>query len=853
MNNRQTANNVGKPHRSLPNLPPALPITGSHPQRFKQTLLHGVMTALLGGVLLSGQAVAEPSRHYNIPARSLNNALMQFAADAKLELIFTADKVRGINAKSLNGNMTHAQALQQLLQNSGYTYRFVNDHTVTVEKQAEPEAVKPQTVNESENTLKEMMVTGEAINEKDSSYQHDPYNKDYSVPNTTFATKTDTPMMETPLNVQVLPKAILDNQQAIRLDQAVKYVSGVTAGQGAGGLTDQITMRGFFNFNLFRNGFRIDASGSEGTRNMANVQSIEVLKGPAAMLYGRVEPGGMVNIVTKKPLDTPYYALQQQFGSFDLYRTSIDATGAITDDKNLLYRMNFAYENSGSFREFGDNDKVFFSPVLQWNISPQTTALLELEYRNETSNYDLHARPLIIDGTRADGTWINPRLADISRERNLMEYNPNHVEDKLIGLNLSHKFNDDWTLTEQVNIQLLDRDRLAMLPGVLQADKRTLNRQLLTSDFFTNNSYFTTTNLTGHFDTWGMKHTLLLGGDYYLQDMNTVGYSSTVPWTIDIYNPVHTGLPPTNPTTRASQSFHTNTDLYGIYLQDQIKLPYNVHVMGGFRYQNVEQYDVIAKKIGQQADAVTPQVGVLWQPINWLSLYGNYVENFGATNGIGQGGVFLPPQTAQQWEAGFKTSFFDDRFSSTIAYYDLTKQNIATSDPFNPSFSVATGEARSRGVEVDVKGEILSGWNTIATYAYTDTEVLKENNKNLIPVGAGFRGIPKHTSTLWTTYDFQQENLRGLKLGIGTDLYSSRKATFDKQDFDFAGYGIVNLLASYTKQVAKSKVTLQLNVDNLLDKEYTHDGFVLSNAPTLQTRATWGTPRSFMGSIKVEF
>lgn len=781
-------------------------------------------------------------QNFNIPAQPLDNALNAFIATSDWQVGFAAGLAKDVRANAVSGSYTPQQALEKLLQGTGLVYRVTGDNSVTLEKIPDSKAA-------DSTTLTAVTVSGERQYDP-----NDPYNKDYSVPNTTFATKTDTPIMETPLNVQVIPKAVLDDQQAIRVDQAAKYVSGVTTGQGAGGLSDQITMRGFFNFNYFRNGMRIDTGGgADGTRAMANVQSLEILKGPAAMLYGRVEPGGMVNVVTKKPLDTAYYSLQQQFGSFDFYRTSIDATGPITDNKDLLYRMNVSYENSGSFRELADNERVFVAPVLQWNISSQTQALLEMEYRHENNNYDLHSRPLIIDGKRADGTWINPRLADIPRERNLMERNPNPVENKFIGFSVNHKFNDDWILTEQLGINLLDRTRTALIPGALQADQRTLNRQLLTSDFFSNESYFTTTNLTGHFDTWGLKHTLLAGGDYYLQDENTVGYSSTVPSTIDIYNPIHTGNPAINPATRGGQSFHTSTDLYGIYFQDQIKLPYNVHVLGGFRYQNVEQYNVLTKKLGQKADAVTPQVGVLWQPLNWLSLYGNYVENFGATNGIGQGNKFLPPQTAQQWEVGFKTAFFDDRLSSTIAYYDLTKQNIPTPDPINPTFSVATGEARSRGVEVDIKGEILPGWNAISTYAYTDTEVLKENNRNSIPVGSNFRGIPKHTSTLWTTYDFQQGYLRGFKVGAGMELYSSRKATFDKNDFNFAGYGVVDLLASYTRKVSKTNVTLQLNVINLMDKEYTHDGFILSTAPTLQTRATWGTPRSFMGSVKVEF
>jgi iron complex outermembrane receptor protein len=806
-------------------------------------LLMPVILFAAGANTYAADAASPKTIQFNIPAQSLSSALTRFSAETRLQVLYEGDVADKLQAPALNGAYTPEQALEKLLRGSGLKSRYTNDKTITIEV--------PTSQNQSPPiTLQAMTVTGK------SQYDaNDPYDKHYAAPNSSFATKTDTPIMETPLNIQVLPKAVLDDQQSTKLDQAVKLVSGVTTGQGAGGISDQVTIRGFFNFNYFRNGMRIDTNGgADGTRAMANVQSLEVLKGPAAMLYGRVEPGGMVNIVTKKPLETEYYSLQQQAGSFDFYRTSIDATGPLTSNKDLLYRMNVSYENSGSFREFVDSEKVFVAPVLQWNISPQTQAILEMEYRHENNSYDPGAGALIIDGRTANGTWINPRLAKIPRERNLIEPdNKNPLDNEFIGLNVNHKFNDDWTLSEQLGINLLDRTRTAMNSGLLNADQRTLNRQLLTSDFYTNDSYFTTTNLTGHFDTWGLKHTLLVGGDYYLQDENSVGYSSTVPSTIDIYNPVHRGLPPVNPTTRASQSFHTTTDLYGIYLQDQIKLPYNVHVMGGFRYQDVEQYNVLTKQVGQKADAVTPQAGVLWQPIKWLSLYGNYVENFGTTNGQGQGGTFLPPQTAQQWEGGFKTAFFDDRLSTTIAYFNLTKQNIPTIDPANPTFSIATGEAQSRGVEVDIRGEILPGWNTIATYAYTETEVLKENNPNNIPVGSPLRGIPKNTSTLWTTYDFQQDYLRGFKVGAGVDLYSSRKATFDRQQFDFAGYGVVNLLGSYTRNVAKSRVTLQLNVTNLLDKEYIHDGFIQSNSATLQTRTTWGAPRTLMGSVKVEF
>jgi len=316
----------------------------------------------------AGDAASGQTLQFNIPAQSLSSALTRFSADTRLQVLYEGDVADKLQAPALNGTYTPAQALEKLLGGTGLKSRYTNDKTITIEA--------PASQNQSNvTTLKAMTVTG-----KTKYDATDPYDKHYAAPNSSFATKTDTPIMETPLNIQVLPKAVLDDQQAIKIDKAVKYVSGVTTGQGTGGLSDQITLRGFFNFNYFRNGMRIDTDGgADGTRAMANVQSLEVLKGPAAMLYGQVEPGGMVNVVTKKPLDTPYYALQQQFGSFDFYRTSVDATGPVTDNKNLLYRINVSYENSGSFRKLVDYEKVFVAPVLQWNISPQTQAILEME------------------------------------------------------------------------------------------------------------------------------------------------------------------------------------------------------------------------------------------------------------------------------------------------------------------------------------------------------------------------------------------------------------------------------------------------------------------------------------------
>ncbi|MCI0653943.1 MAG: TonB-dependent receptor, partial [Methylococcaceae bacterium] len=226
-------------------------------------------------------------------------------------------------------------------------------------------------------------------------------------------------------------------------------------------------------------------------------------------------------------------------------------------------------------------------------------------------------------------------------------------------------------------------------------------------------TYATSLYLTGKFDTWGLRHTLLSGMDYFNSriEFDQVRFSF-IP-SIDIFNPIHGGE-----IGSFLSRFEENRKeyWYGFYLQDQVELPYHFHLLAGFRYDNTtsrllrDDFPTAdahspnrSTKIEIHNEPVKPRFGLLWQPIPALSLYGNYVENFGLPNqfSLSAGNTQLLPQTAQQWEVGLKTELFDGRLTGTLAWYNLTKQNIATSDPFNPGFSMLTGEARNRGLELD--------------------------------------------------------------------------------------------------------------------------------------------------------
>ena len=257
---------------------------------------------------------------------------------------------------------------------------------------------------------------------------------------------------------------------------------------------------------------------------------------------------------------------------------------------------------------------------------------------------------------------------------------------------------------------------------------------------------------------------------------------------------------------------------------------------------------------------------MLWKTQPWLSLYANYVESFGANTGIMYPNKIVPGTSAEQYEGGIKTEFFDGKLRTNLAYYDLTKTNITASDPrcagvFGCAYVVATGAARSKGPELDITGELLPGWNVIATYAYTDVRAIKSNADNeatrygAVPVGARFFNVPRNTASFWNTYEFLGGELKGLKLGGGVTLRDGQTGCCDVPANTIAGYATVDLLASYSLKIGKTKVTTQFNINNLLDKHY-YTGSLTGgvNSPGYNSGIVeFGQPRIFMGSIGVQF
>lgn len=636
------------------------------------------------------------------------------------------------------------------------------------------------------------------------------------------ATKTDAPLIDTPISVHVVPSEIIKEQRLFRVQDALENVSGLR-GNNNDNAAYIYKIRGFTSQNNFRNNLSLGSANS-GIQDTANIERIEVLKGPSSILFGRVDPGGLINVVTKKPEKESLVSVTQDVGMYDFYRTSVDATGSVTESGNMTYRFDGVYQKAELYRDFQGNERFFAAPSINIDFSENTHLLLEAEYFKSYSQSDT--------GIPAVGN----RPADVPLKRSFQEANDpkDLTENKRLAYEFNHTFDNGLQITNRALYAKGKLDSLSLVAQTLDEVTGNMDRQTqyqtLDGDTFTTNL-----DLKGNFDLMQAKHQWLVGVDYLRSSYEYFYGDSPNLFPINIYNPVYGGVTKADYESAKLGNGLNGYDGFsnsvinqtGFYLQDQISWNDKWHLLLGARYDDATLERGASSTSASEARRArrnnkerndtewSPRAGLLYKINPLLSVYGSFAQSFGQNN-VDPTGKAYDPEQGKQFEVGVKAEIAKELFA-TVALYHLTKENIlqpntATADPND---RILSGEARSRGVEVDVMGKVTDRLSMNVAYAYTDTEVTKDVNGLQ---GLQLDNVPKNTARLFMTYDWTNGGL-GWKAGAG--FYAAGKAYVNPaNDAKIPGFVRLDANASYTGKAWDKRWTAQLNVRNLLNKDY---------------------------------
>ena len=651
--------------------------------------------------------------------------------------------------------------------------------------------------------LEEMQVTA-------SAERADGPVQGYRATRSASATRTDTAIHETPQSISVVPAQVVEDIGATRLEDALDYAGGVERGNNFGGqgLTEFL-VRGFSTQEFYRNGFAVNR-GYPNMPDASTLERIELLRGPASMLYGRGDPGGTFNIVSKQPQAERRTVLGSQVNTDGLRRGTLDTTGALDESAAFTYRLNLVAEGSDSFREHVESERYNIAPVLRRQLSGDTALILEGDY--------LHNRHPMDRGL----TRYPNQAGDLSRDRFLGEESAGKLtnQNATTQLRLEHQLDSQWML--RGGIQYLDGslDGGAVENNGLAADGRTVGRNY--SERWLNwNDLAVQANLEGHFDAAGLAHTLLLGVEFddfnYDSQIDRSG-GATSDFPIDLYDPVYGQ--PLPALTRTTTYDDENLKSYAFFLQDQIALTERLTAQVGARLERFEQrYENKLTPAGsweQAHNAVSPRFGLIYDLTEELAVYANTSRSFKPNRGADRSSQAFDPEKGIAHEVGIKYELPEPDLSVTAALFHITKENVLTSDPVDSNYQVAAGEARSRGFDISVAGNITPQWRVIGGYAYVDAEVT-ESSSSSMPAGTRLANVPRHSFNLLDTYEFAEGPLAGLGVGMGVKYVGDRKGGATSTAFDMDAYTTVDLLAYYP---LTERVRLNLNLNNLFDEEY---------------------------------
>ncbi len=694
-------------------------------------------------------------------------------------------------------------------------------------------------LNESAARLNEVNVTGYVSKNKKSVI----LNKSGIVP------------LDLPQAVQVINSQVIQDQQANRLSDVLKNANGVALGANRGSVRENFYARGYSlgNNNILKNGARTSTGGSP---EASTLESVEILKGSAALLYGGVTGGAVVNMTTKKPKFEQGGELSMRIGSYDLYKPSLDVYGPLSE--KLAYRFIATGEKASSFRNHVQSKRLFVNPSLLYKVSEKTEILFSADYLNSDYTPDFGIGS------------VASQIVDLGRDKFLntpWAYNKTNTASAQV--NLSQKVATDWKLNVIASGELYDRnyygaERIRAAANGITA--RNLNRTNALEK--TANQQI---NLTGAFNTASIKHKVMVGADADQSSINSKAYDYINQAGEQVTSFNYGDVNVFDPATYYGSGFKPNTFVvsetltpvyrYGIFLQDLISVTNKFKVLAGLRYTTQHNAkstkttvatggkDFVAAK---NEDAFSPKLGLIYQPIKTTSLYVSYANNFISNTGTDIYLNALPPSIVNQYEAGIKNDFFGGRMTANLTVYKILNDNIAQTAEFdangnlnsNNTIQQLNGQTTSDGVEADITADLTPGLNFIAGYAYNFMRYTNTAEKTGMIEDVRLVGTTKNTANATLFYTIQKGVAKGLKFGASAYYTGNRNGGWNDNKsattlrlIPIKAFTTVDLSAGYKWK----NVSLLAKISNITDElnYYVHENYSVNPIPPRQFSTTF--------------
>ncbi len=633
----------------------------------------------------------------------------------------------------------------------------------------------------------------------------------YVAVETESGTKTETSLLEVPQSISIVTRQLLDDQGAVKLDDALKNVAGVSPG-GYYDNWDYYRIRGFdASFNTYVDGLR----GANGLgEEIFNLQDVEVLKGPSSMLYGQSVLGGLINLRSKHPRPDAFANVQFTGGQFGFLEPAVDAGASLNPSQTVFARLVAFYRNQDSYVDYAYSHRTFVAPSLTWKITPATTVTFLGRYERDhiKAPFPLPAAGTVLPNPNGEIPTNRftgePDAGNLATEKN-----------KQFGYEFNHQFNDRLSVYQNLRLTWYDQNWDRILYSGFLVDDRTLYRYPL-SWFGNRHDLAVDNGIRASLKTGAIRHSLLFGVDFFREPSHFLGesidfsdptFSGYMP--IDLFNPVYgTPLTPIAPYTQGDTRQH----YLGVYLQDQVKLTERLALTAGGRLDFASNHD-LAEPDSSDNHAFSPRVGLTYQLHPGVAAFSSFSKSFYPQSGRifvegTEAGKFVTPETGQQWEGGIKTSLLGGRVGTTVSVYHLQRQNVITSDLSHPNFYQQTGKQRSRGVEFETAFRLMTGWNVTLAYAFTDAIVTEDE---YIPVGTRTQNSPRNTVNAWITYEVQRGPAKGLGFGFGGRHYTDQSGDL-VDTFNLPGFGVFDASAFYRR----GRFRWQINANNLANNRY---------------------------------